>query len=90
MTDVVPGLVYGLCLAASGACAWLLFRSWRRARTRLLLWTAVGFVMLAFNNLFLVLDMVVLPDVLLWPVRQGFSLLAVGVLLYGFIWEAEQ
>jgi hypothetical protein len=85
----MAALVYGLCLLASLACALLLARAWRQSRTRLLLWTAVAFGFLALNNLFLVADMVVFPTVDLWPWRQAASLLAVGVLLYGFIWESR-
>lgn len=90
MTDIGAALVYSLCLLASALCAGLLLRAWRQSRSRLLLWTATAFVFLAVNNLFLVFDMVVFPEVFLWPWRQAASLLAVGVLLYGFIWEAEQ
>ena len=83
-------VVYSLCLLASAVCAGLLIRAWRQSRSRLLLWTAAGFVFLALNNLMLVADMVIFPDVNLWPWRQAASLLAVGVLLYGFMSEAEQ
>jgi hypothetical protein len=84
-----PTAVYLLCLATSLVCAWLLARAWRRARSKLLLWTALSFGLLALNNLFLVGDMVVLPDLDLWWARQLSGLAALGVLLYGFIWEAE-
>jgi hypothetical protein len=84
-----PAAVYLLCLLTSVGCAALLVRSWRRTRTRLLLWSALGFVLLAMNNLMLVLDLMVLPEVNLMPLRYGTSLGAVAVLLYGFIWEVE-
>lgn len=90
MTALAPSLVYALCLAASAVCAFLLLHAWRQTRSRLLFWTALGFVFLAVNNLFLVADMVLFPNVELWPGRMGPSLAAVGVLLYGFIWEAER
>jgi hypothetical protein len=90
MSDLAPSLVYGLCLAASAACAFLLLHTWRKTRSRLLFWTALGFVFLAVNNLFLVADMVLFPKVELWPGRLLPNLAAVGVLLYGFIWEAER
>ena len=90
MGDVGPTAVYGLCLAASVLCAALLLRAWRQSRSRLLLWTATAFVFLSLNNLFLVADLVVFPEMFLWPWRQVSSVLAVGVLVYGFIWEAEQ
>jgi hypothetical protein len=90
MSDLGPSLVYGLCLLASAFCAYLLLHTWRRTQSRLLFWTALGFVSLAVNNLFLVADMVFFPTVDLWPWRQAASGLAVAVLLYGFIWEAER
>ena len=89
MTAIGPTVVYLLCLAASSVCAVLLVRAWLRSRTRLLLWAGLCFVLLAANNLFLILDVVVLPGVpLLWA-RQGTQLAAICVLLYGFIWESE-
>ena len=87
---MTAGVVYGLCLLASALCAFLLLRAWRQSRSRLLLWTALSFSFLALNNLFLVADMVILPSVDLWYWRQAASLLAIGVLVYGFIWGAEQ
>ena len=89
ITDVGPSLVYTLCLAASAFCAFLVLHTWRRTRTRLLFWVALGFVFLALNNLFLVGDMVVFPNVNLWPFRQAASVAAVAVLLYGFTFEVE-
>jgi hypothetical protein len=82
--------VYLLCMATSLLCLILLARSYWRSRTRLLLWSALCFVFLALNNLLLFVDVVVFPvEVDLLPYRQLTSLLAVGVLLYGFIWEAD-
>jgi hypothetical protein len=90
MGELAPSLVYTLCLLASSACAYLLLATWRRSRTRLLFWTALGFVFLAINNLFLVADLVLFPAVDLWLWRQAASAGAVAVLLYGFVWEAER
>jgi hypothetical protein len=90
MAELGPSLVYTLCLLASATCAFLLLATWRRSRTRLLFWTALGFAFLAVNNLFLVGDLVLFPGIDLWPWRQAASAAAVGVLLYGFIWEAER
>jgi hypothetical protein len=86
---MAPTAVYVLCLLTSVACAALLLRAWRRSRARLLLWTAVSFICLAVNNLFLVADMVVFPSANLWFLRQAAGAAAIAVLLYGFIWEAE-
>jgi hypothetical protein len=82
--------VYLLCMATSVVCLILLARSYARSRTRLLLWSALCFVFLALNNLLLFVDVVVFPvEVDLQPYRQLTSLIGVGVLLYGFIWEAD-
>jgi hypothetical protein len=88
---MTPAVVYGLCLLASLLCAGLLARAWAKARTRLLLWTAVSFGFLALNNLLLVLDLVLLPtQVHLWGYRQAALAAAIGVLVYAFIWEVDQ
>lgn len=82
--------VYLLCLATSVVCLVLLARSYLRTRTRLLLWSALCFVALSMNNLLLFTDVVVLPtEIDLLPLRQLSSLTAVGVLLYGFIWDSD-
>jgi hypothetical protein len=82
--------VYLLCIATSLVCLVLLARSYARTRMRLLLWSALCFVFLALNNLLLFVDVIVLPvEVDLLPYRQLSSLIGVGVLLYGFIWEAD-
>lgn len=88
--DWGPAVVYGLCLLTSAACAALLVRSWLKSRQRLLMWSAACFSLLALNNLMVVLDMVVFPDVYLSPARQVTALAAVAVLIYGFIWEVDK
>lgn len=89
MKAFAPTAVYLLCLLTSTVCAVLLLRAYFRDRSRLLLWTATSFVFLSLNNLALVADMVVFPSTDLWLWRQIFAALALGVLLYGFIWEVE-
>lgn len=89
MMDWAPTAVYSLCLATSLVCAALLLRAYLASRSRLLLYTALGFGFLAVNNLFLVADLLVFPNVDLWAYRQAASLAAVAVLLYGFIFEVE-
>jgi len=84
-----PAIVYVLCLATSVVCAGLLVRSYLRTRSSLLLWSALCFVLLALNNLFVVGDMILLPSMDLTLGRQITALAAVCVLLYGFIWETQ-
>jgi hypothetical protein len=79
-----------LCLVTSLICLALLARGYARTGVKLLLWSALCFVGLAFNNLLLFIDLVVLPEqVSLTGWRQGTTLVALTVLLYGFIWEAD-
>jgi len=86
---VLKALLSLLCAVTSLACMLLLIRGWLQTRTRLLLWSALSFVALAVNNVLLFVDVVVLPDIYLVPFRQAASLIAVGVLVYGFVWESE-
>lgn len=90
MTNIPATTVYLLCLVTSGMCAGLLLRAYLRERSRLLLWVAVCFVFLALNNLALVADLVVFPTLDLWILRQVAAILALAVLLYGFVWEADR
>ena len=81
--------IYTLCTLTALACAGLLFQAWRRSRYRLLLWSGLCFAGLTFNNLFLLVDKLVFPDVDLSVLRSSVALLAMAVLLYGLIWESE-
>jgi hypothetical protein len=90
MVLTFPAAVYILCLLTSGACAYLLARNYRRTGTRLLMWSALCFFLLAVNNGVVFLDAVVLPEIDLAVPRLALSLAAVSVLLFGFIWDLEQ
>lgn len=90
MTDTAPAIVYLLCFATSSACAWLLGLGWRRTRTRLLLWSGLCFFFLAVNNLFLFVDLVLLPQYDFRIGRLLLSLIAVALLLFGCIWDLEE
>ncbi|HUB10810.1 MAG TPA: DUF5985 family protein [Acetobacteraceae bacterium] len=81
--------IYILCFLTSAACALLLLTSYRRQREPLLLWSALCFCLLALNNALVFIDIILLPDIDLLPLRQSAELFAVGVLLYGFVWESE-
>jgi hypothetical protein len=79
--------VYVLCVVTSLLCAFLLARAFRRSKTRLLIWSALCFALLAINNLILAADVLLLPDIDLSILQHLTSLFAVCVLLYAFIWE---
>ena len=90
MPELFPATVYFLCFATSAACAWLLARSYRRAGARLLLWSALCFLLLAANNLVVIFDMLIVRTVDFRVYRLALSLAAVSVLLFGFIWDTEE
>ena len=81
--------VYMLCFLTSATCAWLLSSSYRRHRQGLLLWSAICFWLLALNSALVFIDLILLPNVDLLPLRQTTELFAIAVLLYGFVWESE-
>ena len=80
-------IIYLLCVATSALCAYLLARAYRRGRTKLLIWSSICFAMMALNNLVVAIDVLLLPEVDLTIPGAVTALLAVAVLLYGFIWE---
>ena len=85
-----PAAVYILCFLTSGACAYLLARNYRRTGTRLLMWSALCFLFLAFNNAVVFIDAVLVPSIDLAIGRLSLSLAAVALLLFGFIWDLEE
>jgi hypothetical protein len=80
--------VYALCALTSIVCAVLLLRGYRRSRTRLLFWSALCFAGLALNNLLLLVDLYVVPDMDLFAPRTAAAVIAMAVLLYGLIWDS--
>ncbi|MGK6356735.1 DUF5985 family protein [Sphingomonas sp. DT-207] len=90
MAEYFPAAVYLLCFATSTACALLLGRSYRRNGARLLLWSTLCFALLAVNNAFVIVDMLLIAWIDFGLVRLGLSLAAVCVLLFGFIWDMEE
>jgi Family of unknown function (DUF5985) len=78
------GVVVTLC------CGVLLTRAYINVRKRLLLWSAVCFYGLALSNLLVFLDLVVFPEVDLYPLRLVTAAIAMLILLYGLIWEGDK
>jgi hypothetical protein len=90
VTTLFPTLVYALCFATSGLCAFLLGRGYLRNRSRMLLWSTLCFTLLALVNLLVIFDLVIYPTAVdLRPERMWLTLAAVAVLLFGFIWREE-
>lgn len=82
-------VVYLLCAAAALVCAVLLLRAYRKVGARLLLWSGICFVCLTLSNLLVVIDIVVLPELDLFMVRNVSALVGIVALLYGLVMEAR-
>jgi uncharacterized protein DUF5985 len=80
-------IVYLLCAVTSLLCGGLLLRSYLHNRTQLLFWSSLCFLGLAVNNILLFIDLVVVPAVDLSMYRALSALLAIGLLLFGLIWQ---
>jgi len=90
MSGLFPGAVYTLCFLTSSLCAWLLGRSYVKTKARLVLWSALCFLFLALNNLAVVVDLLLLPDLDFTLLRVALSCAAVALLLFGLVWDTEE
>jgi hypothetical protein len=86
---VIAAIIYSLCALTAAVCAYLLLLAYSRGGYRLLLWSGLCFAGLTLNNLFLVCDKLVFPNIDLSLWRNASMLLAMAVLLYGLIWDTE-
>ncbi len=82
-------IVYILCAVTSAACAVLLLRTYARNGVRLLLWSGLCFIGFALNNLLLLLDLRVFPEVDLSIIRTLPAFCGILLLLYGLIWDTK-
>jgi hypothetical protein len=82
-------IIYVLCAATSIFCAVLLFRSYLRQRSRLLLLSMICFLGLAVNSVVLFIDLAVLPQFDLRLLRTLAAFVSILVFLLGLIWESR-
>jgi len=82
--------VYLLAALTSLACCVLLLRGYARGRRWLLLWSGLCFAGLAVSNCLVFVDIVLLPNVSLFPLRLATTTASLGILLFGLIWESGQ
>jgi Family of unknown function (DUF5985) len=85
----VAGSIYVLCALTAMLCAVLLLQSYTRSGYRLLLWSGLCFAGLALNNLLLLFDKLIVPNIDLSLWRSAVALLAMCILLYGLVWDTE-
>lgn len=86
---MISTIVYILCAATSAVCAALLVRGYRQSGARLLFWASLCFIGLALNNVLLIIDLRMAPNIDLVTWRLVPALIGVGLLLYGLIWETR-
>lgn len=82
-------VVYTLGALTSFACAILLLRGFSRGRKKLLLWSGLCFLGLGINNALIFVDLVMLPDTDLYPLRLWTVLISMALILYGLVWESR-
>ena len=88
---MIATAVYGLCAITCIVCAGLLARGYLKTRARLLLWSTLCFAALTVNNILLVVDRVVfLDEVDLYRPRLVTAVVALGLLVYGLVWDVDR
>jgi hypothetical protein len=80
-------VAYLLCTGTSGLCAFLSLKGYFRSRVRLLLWVGICFIGLSLNNLMLLVDLKLLPEVDLSVVRSIPALIGLVVLIVGLVFK---
>ena len=85
----MAALVYFLCAGTALACSLLLLRAYGRSGTRLLLWAGLCFAFLTANNALLTVDLILVPDMDLFALRNFTALFGLCLLLYGLVWESQ-
>jgi len=81
--------VYILATLVCLVSAVLLLRGYFAGRHRLLLWSGLCLMGLTITNLLVFIDLVLLPNTDLYPVRLMVAATSMLLLLGGLVWEAE-
>lgn len=80
-------IVFALCALTSLTCAFLLSRAYSRSRVRFLLWSSLGFIGFALNNILILVDLYLLPGMDLSVLRLIPALGGAAILVFGLIWD---
>jgi hypothetical protein len=70
-------------------CAVLQLRAYFDVRRGLLLWSGLCFLGLSVSNLLVIADLKIFLAADLYTWRLGSAAVAMGLLLYGLIWESQ-
>lgn len=81
--------VYVLCAITAVVCAGLLFRDARGGSRGLLYWSGWAFMALAAANILLPVDLAWVSTFDFSIIRNSLTLVGLGMLLYGLIWETN-
>ncbi|HEY0141080.1 MAG TPA: DUF5985 family protein [Thermoanaerobaculia bacterium] len=87
---MLANVIFILCAITSAICAGLLLRGYSKSRVRLLFWSGLCFVGLCLNNILLIVDLRVVPELDLSMWRTVPAVIGVGLLIYGLVWETAQ
>ena len=90
VTEPFAAIVYALCALTALACAVLLLRAYGASGVRLLLCGGLCFVGLTANNVLLVVDLLFVPNVDLFTLRNVAALVGVAVLVWGLVWDTQE
>lgn len=82
-------IIYFLCALTSLLCAILLCRGYLKTRYFLLFWSSLCFIGLTLNNLLVVLDRIVFPEIDLLTWRLASTLISLTLMLVGLIWQGD-
>jgi len=83
----VGPFIYALGALTTILCATVLLIRHVRVKHRLLLFSGLCFAGLAISNVLIFVDLVLVPDIDLHPLRIVMSIGAMSLLLYALIWE---
>ncbi|RYY03960.1 MAG: hypothetical protein EOO53_05495 [Gammaproteobacteria bacterium] len=83
----MAAIIYTLCTLTSLLCALLLLRSYFRSKYRLLYWAGICFLGITLNNMLLVADKLIFPNIDLFPFRVAVGFLALCFFMYGLIFD---
>ena len=81
--------IYVLCFLSSLAASGLLMRAYFATHQRILLWTGLGFVFICLNNLLLIVDLLVIPDTDMSPIRHVTTLVGASLIVFGLVWDHD-
>jgi hypothetical protein len=84
--SVVEG-VYLLCTVSCAACAVYSWYGYRNRLNPFCFWIGLCFGFLTFSNILMYLDLVVFNSVDLLTIRNTFTLVGLGTLIFGLVRE---